>query len=292
MSVHAARSQFHSNCSVVKPTCLLPPPSSLLHPPILEVPSSAALALSSSSPVLPPPPSRSSRFRSTCSVVKLPAPLQAAPKILDVAGAAGSSGQPLLVTGPAACGKSTIAKQYAHRLATDCLEGRGQLVPLVVMAIELAATISERKLCAADDLLGEHIRRTESDKALVDFLLAKHAQHKLVVILDGVGEAGDVHPVLQRLAGEVVFCVTGRENGIENVVISTGLAHLAKHCVNVGLSGDGSAEVGHSAPAARPSPFVLRPSSFALSPSPFARRPSPRAPPGGIHPSQLTRACT
>ena len=149
-------------------------------------------------------------------------------------------------------------------------------MPLVVMAIELAATISERKLCAADDLLGEHIRRTESDKALVDFLLAKHAQHKLVVILDGVGEAGDVHAVLERLTGEVVLCVTGRENGIENVVISTGLAHLAKHCVNVGLSGDGSAEVGHSAPAARPEPLPLAARPSPVTPAPVT--PSPVRP--------------
>ena len=175
--------------------------------------------------------------------------LQATPEIPDVADAAGSSWQPLIITGHAACGKNNIAKQYARHLATDFLEGRGQLVPLLVTVTELAATISESKLCAADDLLGEHIRRTEADKALVDFLLAKHAQRKLVVILDGVGEAGDVHAVLERLSGEVVLCVTGREAGIENVVISTGMAHLAKHCVNVGLSGDGSAEVNCSAPA-------------------------------------------
>ena len=189
--------------------------------------------------------------------------LQATPEIPDVADAAGSSWQPLIITGHAACGKNNIAKQYARHLATDFLEGRGQLVSLLVVATELAATISESKLCAADDLLGEHIRRTEADKALVDFLLARHAQRKLVVILDGVGEAGDVHAVLEpyitkRLAGEVVMCATGRENEIESVVISTGLAHLVKHSANIGLSGEGRAEVGQPTVRAEPSPEPLR----------------------------------
>ena len=59
----------------------------------------------------------------------------------------------VLITGPAACGKSTLTKQYAHRLATAFLARRGDLVPLLVTVVELAATIDEGKLQATDDLV-------------------------------------------------------------------------------------------------------------------------------------------
>ena len=146
----------------------------------------------------------------------------------------------VLITGPAACGKSTLTKQYAHRLVTDFLEGRGEFVPLLVTVIELAATIgeSEPKLGAADDLLGAHIRRTEADNtALADFLIARRTQRKLVVVLDGVDEAGEVRAVLEpyvanRLAGEVMLCVTGRENGIEDVESFADFAHFHIQALN------------------------------------------------------------
>ena len=136
------------------------------------------------------------------------------------------SRQPVLITGPAACGKSTLAKQYAHRLATAFLARRGELVPLLVTVVELAATISERKLGPADDLLGEHIWRAHrTNTTLADFLLARRAERKLVVILDGVDEAGRgaVRAVLEpyvagRLASEVMLCVTGRESEASAVV--------------------------------------------------------------------------
>ena len=100
------------------------------------------------------------------------------------------STQPVL-TGPAACGKSTLAKRHARRLATAFLARKGELVPLLVTVVELAATISERRLGPADDLIGEHIRRAHRmNTALADFLVARRKERKLVVILDGVDEAG------------------------------------------------------------------------------------------------------
>ena len=142
------------------------------------------------------------------------------------------STQPVLITGPAACGKSTLAKQWALRLATAFLARQSDLVPPLVMVVELAATISERKLGPADDLLGEHIRRAHrTNTTLADFLVARREERQLVVILDGVDEAGTVRAVLEpyvagRLASEVMLCVTGRENGIEDVESFSGFAHF------------------------------------------------------------------
>ena len=141
-----------------------------------------------------------------------------------------ASKQPVLITGPAACGKSTLTKQYAHRLATAFLARRGDIVPLLVTVVELAATIDEGKLQATDDLVGDHIRRT-AHKDLADFLVARREARRLVVVLDGVDEAGAARAVLEpyvakRLAGEVMLCVTGRENGIEDMTIFAGFAHF------------------------------------------------------------------
>ena len=44
----------------------------------------------------------------------------------------GVSRQPVLITGPAACGKSTLANQWALRLATAFLARQSDLVPLEI----------------------------------------------------------------------------------------------------------------------------------------------------------------
>ena len=105
--------------------------------------------------------------------------------------------------------------------------------------VELAETIGEGGLGATDDLLGAHVRRTEkANGALADWLIARRAQRKLVVLLDGVDEAGAVRAVLEpyvakRLAGEVMLCVTGRENGIEDMGMFAGFAHFHIQALSV-----------------------------------------------------------
>ena len=63
---------------------------------------------------------------------------------------------PVLVNGAAACGKTTLAAQYAYHLATDSADV--SLVPLRTTALELAETIELEQLSAEDDILGAHIR--------------------------------------------------------------------------------------------------------------------------------------
>ena len=149
------------------------------------------------------------------------------------------TGKPVLITGPAACGKSTLTKQYTHRIATKFLRGGGELVPLLVTVIELADTIKaaalggcSRPLSATDDVLKMHIQRKfRHDQPLVDFLIDRRAAHKLVLVLDGMDEAGEARDVLEpyiatRLKNEVMLCLTGRENGIEDMTNFSGFEHF------------------------------------------------------------------
>ena len=81
-------------------------------------------------------------------------------------------GESILITGPAACGKSTLTKQYTHRIATAFLKGTREFVPLLVTVIELAETIkTSGHKDTADDLLAQYIQRKyASNTALVEFL--------------------------------------------------------------------------------------------------------------------------
>ena len=142
-------------------------------------------------------------------------------------------GESILITGPAACGKSTLTKQYTHRIATAFLKGTREFVPLLVTVIELAETINVKDhKDTADDLLARYIQRKyASNTALVEFLGVVRGQRKLVLILDGMDEAGAVRGILEpyigeRLAPEVPICLTGRENGIVEMDKFGAFAHF------------------------------------------------------------------
>ena len=111
--------------------------------------------------------------------------------------------KPALVTGPAACGKSTFTKQYVHRLAVGFLEtpstststsptsgSESPLVPLLVTVIELAETIKklqddQPEVGPEDDLLAEHIRHTlGASPQLVELLIRARDERQMVVVLD------------------------------------------------------------------------------------------------------------
>ena len=142
-------------------------------------------------------------------------------------------GESILITGPAACGKSTLTKQYTHRIATAFLKGTREFVPLLVTVIELAETINVKDhKDTADDLLAQYIQRKyASNTALVEFLGVVRGQRKLVLILDGMDEAGAVRGILEpyigeRLAPEIPICLTGRENGIVEMDKFGAFAHF------------------------------------------------------------------
>eukprot|EP01048_Picozoa_sp_COSAG05_P013564 COSAG05_NODE_1458_length_4828_cov_2.893001_1_plen_974_part_00 len=127
------------------------------------------------------------------------------------------SARSILLTGPAACGKSTLTKQYAHVIARDHISRTAALVvPYRVAIIDLAKTIDLHDLTATDDILGAHI---DQDPDLAPLLKGARAEHRLVVILDGIDESGTLSSVLEpyiadKLSREVFLCLTGRENGI------------------------------------------------------------------------------
>ena len=150
------------------------------------------------------------------------------------------SGKPILITGPAACGKSTLTKQYTYHVAKAFLGRTSRRVPVLVTVIELATTIKERGLKENDDVLVEHLRHKmfATDRPLVDFLVNSRRQGELLLILDGIDEAGrEARAVLEpyiavRLAGEALLCLTGRENGIEDMERFGNFAHFHIQALN------------------------------------------------------------
>ena len=144
-----------------------------------------------------------------------------------------TSRQPILITGPAACGKSTLTKQYAYHLAkTYRFDDEHSLVPLLVTVIDLARTIVENPALDAEaDILGAHIEATCNSAAVTAFLTEMRDQRRLVLVLDGIDEAGSVRPILEpyisgKLAREVFLCLTGRENGIQAMSMFGDFVHF------------------------------------------------------------------
>eukprot|EP01047_Picozoa_sp_COSAG01_P004191 COSAG01_NODE_136_length_24438_cov_243.426711_1_plen_847_part_10 len=121
------------------------------------------------------------------------------------------------VTGPAACGKSTLTKQCMYKLARADVDAEGAVVPYRVAVIDVANTIQRNGLSKTDDILGKHIE--EQDPVFAAVLLDVRRERRLLLVLDGIDEVGGARDVLEpyiteKLCREVYLCVTGRENGI------------------------------------------------------------------------------
>eukprot|EP00935_MAST-01C_sp_MAST-1C-sp1_P001580 g1580.t1 len=139
--------------------------------------------------------------------------------------------QPVLLTGPAACGKSTFTKQYLHHSASSKDAARSGMVPVLVPVIELAKTMKEQDLMgdADADILQAHLNVRHTSNA--PLLLQLRSECRLVVLLDGMDEAGDCRETLERyvscrLATEVQLCVTGREQGIKAMHLFDRFIHV------------------------------------------------------------------
>jgi adenylylsulfate kinase-like enzyme len=128
---------------------------------------------------------------------------------------------PVLITGPAASGKTTLTKQYVYTLASEFCEKspkeQSPLVPLRVPFIELEKAVDDG---LDKDLLSVYLRGNYPSTC-AELLLKMRDERRLIVFLDGINETtGDKCDILKRyvscrLAMEVQLCVTGRENGIE-----------------------------------------------------------------------------
>jgi hypothetical protein len=99
--------------------------------------------------------------------------------------------QPVLLTGPAACGKSTFTKQFMYNTVTNCdntVTDTGP-VPVLISVINLASTIKQKQICDADtDILKLHLESEHPSSA--PLLLQMRKEKQLIVLLDGMDEAG------------------------------------------------------------------------------------------------------
>ena len=143
-----------------------------------------------------------------------------------------STGKPLLITGPAASGKSTLTKQYACHLAKLFVEAsavaksrRAWLVPLRITVLELAKTMESEKLTRTDDILAEHINKTfNASPGIAAMLLEMRDQRRLLVVLDGIDECAGARTELEpyigkKLAHEVLLCLTGRDHCVRQTAL-------------------------------------------------------------------------
>jgi len=102
--------------------------------------------------------------------------------------------QPVLLTGPAACGKSTFTKQYIYNTATKSEDTVTNMrpVPVLILVIDLASTMKEKQIQNADeDILKVHLESKHPTNA--PLLLQMRKEQRLVVLLDGMDEAGVVN---------------------------------------------------------------------------------------------------
>jgi Ran GTPase-activating protein (RanGAP) involved in mRNA processing and transport len=132
----------------------------------------------------------------------------------------------VLLTGHAASGKTTFARQCVHALACACLadhdaSNASTAVPVLIPVVQIAQTIKDEGLIDSPDadILKRYLELQHSTVA--PLLLEMRAQRRLVVVLDGLDEAGKCRDTLEkyascRLATEVKLCVTGREQGIKH----------------------------------------------------------------------------
>ena len=134
--------------------------------------------------------------------------------------------QPVLLTGEAACGKSTFTKQYVFDTASKSLErGTIEQLPVMVRVIDLANTLTaaaEQRgapLSPDEDLLDLHFASSHFDDTTRVLLRDMRRQKRLILLLDGMDEAGACRELLEayiscRLVTEVHLCVTARPQGI------------------------------------------------------------------------------
>eukprot|EP01049_Picozoa_sp_SAG25_P006479 SAG25_NODE_489_length_7429_cov_45.504638_1_plen_872_part_10 len=127
---------------------------------------------------------------------------------------------PLLILGDAACGKSTLTRQCMHSLAKDATHALDKcIVPYRVAVVDLAKTLRSHPdtMHERADILKLHILAQEQSYAKE--LLNRRDKFRLMVMVDGIDEAGDTANVLEpyllnKLSREVFLCITGRKNGV------------------------------------------------------------------------------
>ena len=129
----------------------------------------------------------------------------------------------IMVLGAAASGKSCLLRRFTVHAATLWSGGDDAVVPLLIPLIELARLMSRKNLTDENDLLLEFIKTKYSPKR-TDALLDRRMKHRLLLILDGLDEAGYHKPEVERWIGSLsdeMVVVSSRISGFNREVFSS-----------------------------------------------------------------------
>jgi len=127
-------------------------------------------------------------------------------------------GQPVFLSGPAARGKSTFLRQFAHEIVATNMETKQyNQIPLVVPAAGLANAIEQNEMGPDDNILDAFIGAQYSSRE-ASLLFQMHQQKRLIVLLDNMDiglmdlQVGQIMTAYAscKLLTEVCLCVTGR----------------------------------------------------------------------------------
>jgi Leucine-rich repeat (LRR) protein len=137
------------------------------------------------------------------------------------------SPQPILIVGPPGSGKTTLLTQYALQICEQ-QNVKNSMIPVLIPAAELASIMRSQKLGPDVDVLKLYFK--QSCNAHYKVLMQLRGFHRLVVLLDGLDEGGEVMEALERyvsmrLSVEVMLIATTRGKGLKTKRLFKFFAH-------------------------------------------------------------------
>ncbi|GBG29183.1 Hypothetical Protein FCC1311_054052 [Hondaea fermentalgiana] len=124
-----------------------------------------------------------------------------------------------VLLGGAASGKSCLMRKILVSMGHDLASDGHDVIPILILIIELGRLMTERKLTSEDDLLDAYFASTFGEgSARLAFFRQMRKEDALCYLFDGLDEAGDHKPAIERyLAGlvdhEKRIIISSRETG-------------------------------------------------------------------------------
>jgi len=132
-----------------------------------------------------------------------------------------------VILGGAASGKSCLMKKLLLSAIEEQVGSEDDIVPLLILLIDLGRLMTKKKLTSADDLLNLYLEDLNGQgSARLAFLRHMRAQGNLLLLLDGMDEAGDhkmeIENYISRMAiSEKRIIISSRMTGFSHGIFSS-----------------------------------------------------------------------